>query len=288
MSTPHDELVGNPGATEPFRPSTDDELPQVPAIDVHTHLFPERLQAAVRRALADMYGWEFDIADQPQAFAAVAAAHRTEQFVILPYAHKPGIADSLNAWVAETGASLDGGIPFACVHPDDNIRQTLDAAAARGSRGVKLHHQVQEVAPDDTRLFPVYEWLIEHSLPLMAHAGRGPTDNGLVGPERVRPVLERYPDLRVCVPHLGMPDGDAFIALAREHPNLWLDVSGIGDQLPSAEALRPILVQTLYGTDAPNVPWGYGVAARTLRSLGFSPEEEARIFRTNAQSWLDK
>jgi uncharacterized protein len=257
-----------------------------PVIDVHCHLFPDRLQAAVRRALHDMYGWEFTIPSDPKAFADIARSHGTDRFVVLPYAHKPGMADDLNAWTVEICAELGMAIPFACVHPDDDVLSVLNAARARGSKGLKLHHQVQQVAPDDPRLEPVYTWLQEHDLPLMAHAGRGPTDNGLVGPARVRRVLERHPELRICVPHLGMPDASDFLALAAEFKNLRLDLSGIAGHIPPAYELRPILGQILYGTDAPNVPWGYGTAAAEIHALGLSDDEASLVFARNAQVWL--
>lgn len=283
---PSMSVVGRPTASQPLRTSTPDELPSVPAIDVHTHLFPERLQRAIRGALRAEYGWECPTDPEPTVFAEIAHAHLTQRFVLLPYAHKPGMADALNAWIAETASRLEGAIPFACVHPEDDIRVTLEDAYARGAQGVKMHHQVQQVAPDDPRLEPLYVWLQERDLPLLAHAGRGPTDNGLVGPERVRVVLERHPDLRLCVPHLGMPDAEAFLALASDHPNLRLDVSGIGDQIPERRLLEPVIGQILYGTDAPNVPWGYGVTARAIRALGLSLEHERLVFRDNAQAWL--
>lgn len=261
--------------------------PPVPAIDVHTHLFPERLAAAVRRALGEMYGWSFTLPTVPESFAAFVRARGTERFCVLPYAHKPGMARSLNAWVAETCASLDGAIGFACVHQDDPDRVAIvEAALAVGLRGIKLHHQVQQVAPADPRLYPIYKLALARDVPLLVHAGRGPTDHPATGVERFRELMERYPELRICVAHLGWPDQQDFVALLDRYPNLYLDTSGSG-RAPLADlGLERHTDRILFGTDAPNIAFDYDLCITQITRLGLGPDAERMIFRENALAFL--
>ena len=51
---------------------------------------------------------------------------------------------------------------------------------------------------------------IDHDKPLLIHAGVSPASPGLkvdphllCGADRVRRVLEEFPKLRICVPHMG-------------------------------------------------------------------------------------
>ena len=261
--------------------------PPVLAVDIHTHLFPPRLMTAVRRALGDMYGWDFALPDDPETFAAFVREHGTERFCILPYAHKPGVAASLNAWVAETAASLDGAIGFACVNQDDvEPGRMLAAAFDAGLRGVKLHYQVQNVVPADPRLDPVYEFLLERDAPLIVHAGKGPTDNGLVGVDRFAELMRRFPELRVCVAHLGWPERERFVALVSDYPNLYLDTSGMGNQSFSGLGLETVADRILFGTDAPNIAFDYGLTISRITDLGLGKPAERMIFRENAMRFL--
>jgi hypothetical protein len=262
-------------------------VPPVPAIDVHTHLFPARLAAAVRRALGDMYGWSFDLPDSPEAFAAFARARGTERFCVLPYAHKPGMARDLNAWIADTCAALEGAIGFACVHPDDDDPVAiLDDAFERGLRGLKLHHQVQQVAPDDARLDRIYAHMIERDMPILAHAGKGPTDNGLVGLDRFRAALDRHPALRACVAHLGWPEQPGFVALTRAYPNLYLDTSGMGNSSLAAIGIEDSTDRILFGTDAPNIAFEYDLTISRILDLPLTEAQQRAIFRDNAIAFL--
>ncbi|NKB16145.1 MAG: hypothetical protein HC774_03395 [Sphingomonadales bacterium] len=42
-----------------------------------------------------------------------------ERFVFFSYAHKPGLARELNAWLHETTRRLPAGLPLGTVHPGD-------------------------------------------------------------------------------------------------------------------------------------------------------------------------
>lgn len=261
--------------------------PPVPAIDVHTHLFPERLMAAVRGALGDLYGWSFDLPSNPDAFGSFVRERGTERFCVLPYAHRPGMAQSLNQWMAETTASTPGAIGFACVHPDDDVAAVLSQAFdGLGLRGVKLHHQVQNVAPDDRRLEPLYGIMRERDLPLIVHAGRGPTDNGMVGAERFRALMERYPDLRICVAHLGAPEPAEFVGMLGDYPRMHLDTSGMGARSLDGLGIERVTDRILFGTDAPNIAFDYELAITRITEIGLGAEAERAIFRDNAIRFL--
>lgn len=261
--------------------------PPVAAVDVHTHLFPDRLMAAVRRSLGEMYGWSFGLPTEPQTFARFLRERGTERFCILPYAHKPGMARSLNAWIAETAAGLEGAIGFACLNQDDDDPEViLTEAFEAGLHGLKLHYQVQNVAPDDPRLHPVYEFMAERDLPLIVHAGRGPTDNGLVGVERFRTLMSRHPELRICVAHMGWPERKEFVALLAEHPKLYLDTSGMGNQSFEDLGFERVAGRILFGTDAPNIAFDYDLTITRVTELGLGAGAERKIFRDNAISFL--
>ncbi|MBO9477977.1 amidohydrolase [Shimia sp. R11_0] len=108
-------------------------------------------------------------------------------------------------------------LPFGKVHPSwpgafDEFRRCIEEL---GFHGLKIYPKLG-YAPDHPVLMEqVYPYCIEHNLPVMTHCSRGGAfGKGLHGPEgqelgaphRYIPVLEAFPELRVCLAHFG---GDA-------------------------------------------------------------------------------
>ncbi len=270
-------------------------------IDVHTHLHPPKLFAAIRRWFAERSDW--DIASQPSEphdVAAVLRAHGVERFVFCSYAHKPGMARDLNAWLAQTSRDLGGyGLPLATVHLDDPeyVREAFDAFDD-GCIGLKLHEDVQRLAVDDPRFAPVFEEMARRNGFLLVHAGPIPWrfDAG-AGIARIARVLEAHPNLHVVVAHFGAPDSLGYFELMKHHRHLYLDTTmvfapgspmGEGADYPAfaaAIAMHPDRV--VYGTDFPNIPYAYESEARGVAALGLEPAILHAVLRENGARLLE-
>jgi predicted TIM-barrel fold metal-dependent hydrolase len=262
-----------------------------PMIDVHTHLHPPRLNAAIRRWFAERSPWVLEHPAEPAAVAATLRAAGVERFVFCSYAHKTGMAAELNAWLAETSRELGGyGLPLATVHLDDPDPATdLGAAFAAGCIGLKIHEDVQRLSCDDPRFDPLYRIIVANEGFVLAHVGHIPwSDDTHDGPSRLAAVLSRHPHLRVVVAHFGVPDSARYVALMRDRPNLFLDTTmafapdspmfaGAARELVEAAADRIV-----FGTDYPNIPYAYGSEEAGLIALGLAPATLDKILRDNA------
>ncbi|MEQ9323415.1 MAG: amidohydrolase family protein [Polyangiaceae bacterium] len=243
-----------------------DGLP--PVVDAHVHLFPTPMFRALWRWF-DEWAWPVRYpldADGVIAFLRDRGIHR---IVGLHYAHKPGMAEGLNEFMADLVARHPGVTGTATVLPGEpDAVGILERAFAKGLRGVKLHCHVQCFAPDDEELHDVYACCARHDAPLVMHAGREPKSPGyacdphaLCAAERLGRVLEDYPGLKVCVPHLGMDEIGEYVQLLERHDNLWLDTTMVlagffPDAVPwDLLARRP--ERLLYGTDFPNIPFAW-------------------------------
>src|SRR3979409_2772485 len=71
-------------------------------IDVHTHLHPPKLFAAIRRWFAERSPWVLNHPTEPREVARTLHEHGVERFAFCSYAHKPGIARDLNGWLCAT------------------------------------------------------------------------------------------------------------------------------------------------------------------------------------------
>jgi len=263
-------------------------------IDVHTHLHPAKLFAAIRRWFAERSTW--DLSANPTEPADVAAALRAagvERFVFFSYAHKTGMARDLNAWLAATARDLGGfGLPLGTLHLDDaayleDLRLALDA----GCIGIKLHENVQQLAIDDPRFDPVYRELAARGAFLLAHVGPIPwAYPPNEGAARVERVLERHPDLNLVVAHFGVPDTLRYFELMDGHAGLYLDTtmafaanSPVG-RVPDvdATAVEAHAERVLYGTDFPNIPYAYPREREGIERLGLSERALHAILHANA------
>jgi predicted TIM-barrel fold metal-dependent hydrolase len=258
-------------------------------IDLHTHLHPPRLFAAIRRWFAERSSWKLEHATEPAAVAQVLRAHGIRRFVFCSYAHRPSMARELNAWLVETARLLGGyGLALATVHPGDpDYVGDLELALAAGCVGLKLHEDVQRVRIDDDRLTPVYERLAERGF-LLAHVGPIPWRVDASAPTRVERVLRRHPRLRLVVAHMGGGHFDAYFALMARHPNLYLDTTmAFASDSPMRLSIPRRLVQEhaeriVYGTDFPNIPYPYGEELRALQALSLGEPAMRAILHDNA------
>jgi predicted TIM-barrel fold metal-dependent hydrolase len=280
-------------------PGPPDDGPFAPAIDCHVHLMPDRLMAAIRRALNDAAGWEFAHPTDREAIEATLAAHGVERYIALPYAHKPEIAAGLNDWVLEAAAESGRCIPFATVHPEDDVATVVGEAFEAGARGLKFQCPVQEVAPDDPRLDPAYELCAAHDRPVLFHAGTAPMfeDSPHVGIDRFRSFLGSFPEVRACCAHMGTFEHEAFIETARDNQDVFLDTcfamaTVVGDYVDFDPAsiddavFEDLAGQIMYGSDYPNMPHDYMREYEGLLERDLTDEAFDELFRGAVSRFL--
>jgi predicted TIM-barrel fold metal-dependent hydrolase len=297
-------LVAN-GISLPL-PALDDEegahLPTdlPPVIDGHVHVFPERIARAIW-SWFDQYGWPIRYKLLADDVVTHLLTRGVSHVVLLHYAHKPGIARSMNAFVADLIArhapTFGGRITgLATVHPGEPDQvEVLSDAFAHGLKGVKLHCHVQAMPADDVRLFPVYELCAARGLPVVIHAGREPKSDALpVDPyticdaSRVERVLRQFPSLKLCVPHLGVDELDAYAALLRRCDNLWLDTTMmLGSYFNTGDVTQYLKVRpdrVLFGTDFPHLPYAWDREARAVARAGLGDADVELLLAGNART----
>ncbi|OTF01160.1 amidohydrolase family protein [Halorubrum sp. SD683] len=277
------------------------EFPVDGVVDTHVHLMPERLMAAIREALGEAAGWTFDHPTDRDRMEAALTAAGVERYVALPYASRPGTAGDLNEWVIEAAADSEMAVPFATVHAGDDDPGTVVADALdAGARGLKLQLPVQGFAADDPRLDPAYEAVAARDVPVLLHAGTAPMfeDSPHVGVERFESFLASYPDVRVCAAHMGTYEVDAFVELARDNGNVFLDttfaMSSVAETYmefdPATvadETLIELSESVMYGSDYPNIPYPYAREREHLLARDLPVEAQRNMFSRTARRFLD-
>lgn len=272
-----------------------------PAVDVHVHLMPDRLMAAIRKALAQQADWTFPHPTDCQAVEANLRAAGVERYVALPYAHRPGIARDLNDWVLARAEESSMAVPFATVHGADDVGRVVEDAFADGARGLKFQCPVQECSPVDPRLDPAFERAATQDHAILFHAGTAPMfeDSPHVGPDLFEQFLESYPDVRAACAHMGTYDNEAFVDLVREYDNAFLDTSVAmstaaaddatmafdPESIPDA-VFEQLSESIMYGSDYPNIPHEYRDERAGLLGRDLSTETYRDLFERTAERFL--
>jgi hypothetical protein len=209
-----------------------------------------------------------------------------------------GFDASANDWVARyVRGHEDRLLSVGSVHPrhaPDAGKEARRLFEDLGIRMLKIHPPHQVFAANAYRdglegLGEVYATAARAGRPVMIHTGTSVfpgARNRFADPMAVDDVAVDYPDLKIILAHAGRPlYMETAVFLARRHPNVRLDLSGIPpkkllDYLPRLEDLAD---KCLWGTDYPSP----GVASmrknvEAFMALGLSAAAQERILWENA------
>jgi len=282
-------------ATGPSAPAEDARVPAfwqdlgLPGLaDIHVHFLPPRML----RRVWDYFDEAGPLVGMPWPIQykwtdADRVAHlRTlgvRMFGALSYAHRPEMAEDLNAWALEFARATPGCIPSATFYPEPEVLDYVSRAIDQGAALFKVHLQVGGFPPDDPELEPVWGLLEEAGIPVVIHAGHAPVGTTYTGPEPFARLLTQFPTLTAVIAHMGAPDYEPFLALAERHERVHLDTTMVftpfWDGLaPFPPGLLPRVAglglagKILLGSDFPNIPYPYAEQLDGLARLDLGPD----------------
>jgi len=231
-----------------------------------------------------------------QHIARTLEEHGVDGACGLSYPHKTGVASSLNDFMEEVGRRIPFFHPFGSVHveDDDLVAQVDRVIESPLLRGFKFQPLVQRFDVNDSRLDGLYERCLETATPLIMHLGTAPISNPYVGFAHFSKLMRRYPELRVCVAHMGAFEVDSFLHSLGDYPQMYLDTTMInvhtdlfdttyrGDE----ELLCRYSDRICFGSDWPNVPYPYQEALDSVSRFPFEADQLPGVFGGNARMFL--
>ena len=179
---------------------------------------------------------------------------------------RPAVNQFVAEYVKEDPKRL---IPCGSLHPRHtaNILADVEQLLRLQIAMIKIHPPHQLLFPNDylngvTELEIIYRAAEANGIPVMIHTGTSifPGARNKYGdPVYVDDVAVDFPKLKILLAHGGRPLWmDTAFFLARCHPNVYLDISGIPPKalLQYFPRLEEIAHKTLFGTDwpGPGVP----------------------------------
>ncbi|HEY0718454.1 MAG TPA: amidohydrolase family protein [Streptosporangiaceae bacterium] len=282
-------------ATGPSAPPEDASVPAfwrelgLPGLaDIHVHFLPPRMLRRVWQYFDEAgplvgMSWPIRYKWTDEERAAHLRVLGVRMFGALTYAHRPKMAEDLNAWTLEFARRNPGCIPSATFFPEPEVLGYVGRAIDRGAALFKIHLQVGGFPPDDPELEPVWGLLAEAGLPVVIHAGHAPVGTSYTGPGPLAALLARFPQLTAVIAHMGAPDYEEFLTLAERHDRVHLDTTMVFTRFweslaPFPPGLLPRVAdlglagKILLGSDFPNIPYSYAEQLTGLGRLGLGPD----------------
>ncbi len=272
-------------------------LPYV--IDAHVHIFPRGISSAICKWF-DENAWHIRYQLNSSQIFDFLLSHGIKHIIALQYAHKPGIARQLNKYMAEKCKEYKNRITgLATVFPhENNAENILQEAFDSGLGGLKLHAHVQCFDMNCDHMNRLYECCRANKKPIVMHVGREPKSTAyncdpyqLCSAERLEQILIDFPDLKICVPHLGFDETTAYRKMIEKYDNLWLDTTMvITDYFPIEEKIdlgRYRSDRIMYGSDFPNIPYAWDRELKELKTADISYNALEKICSKNATEFFN-
>ena len=283
-----------PLVNDPEGDRVPDALPFI--VDGHVHLFPDPIFSSVWKWF-DKHGWPIRYRLTSEEIIDFLLSRGINHIVALQYAHKPGVSRELNAYMADLCTTDNRVSALATVFPGekDAVKILADAFKS-GLSGVKLHSHVQCFNMNSEPMQGIYQACTDHSKPLIMHVGREPKSPAypcdpyeLCSSDDLERVLKNFPDLKICVPHMGADEFEAYRKLIEKYDNLWLDTTmTLAEYLPVdyAPNFADMRVdRIIFGTDFPNLPYAWDREIKNLVRLKLPPDTLTKILGQNASEF---
>lgn len=270
-----------------------------PVIDSHVHIFPRGISSAIWKWF-DENAWHIRYQMNSSRVFDFLLSHGIKHIIALQYAHKPGIARQLNAYMNEKCREFKNLVTgMATVFPgENNSVEILQEAFDSGLGGLKLHAHVQCFDMNCDHMNRLYECCQTNKKPIVMHVGREPKSLAyscdpyqLCNVENLEQIITNFPDLKICVPHLGFDEVKAYKKLIEKYDNLWLDTTMvITDYFTIEEKINLSHYRSdriMYGSDFPNIPYAWDRELKVLKRAHISYDVLEKISHKNAIDFFD-
>ncbi len=256
------------------------------AVDSHCHIYPEKIAQKAVAGTDRFYDTVAEGDGTVKNLFEMGEKAGIDHFVVQSVATTPKQVKSINEFIAETVSKdrekLTG---LGTLHPDSlDIEGDVKHLMELGLKGVKLHPDIQQFPCDNDNCMKIYELCEKNGLILLMHTGDYRYD--FSNPNRVKPILERFKELKFIGAHLAGWSiwSEAYSELS-QYENLYVDCSscfGFGKVTEIESIMKKYGAdRILFGTDYPM--WSPVKEMETFLSLDFTDSEKEKMLGLNAK-----
>ena len=279
-------------------------------IDFHTHVFPDKISAAVIDKLSRTSRTPAFSDGTLDGLKKSMFAAQIDLSIILPVATNKNQVEKINSSAAALNEKFsgEGVFSFASIHPDcDDYREELSRVKNHGLKGIKIHPVYQDTNLDDTKYMRILDRAAELDLIVVTHAGLDIGFPGVVrcSPQMIKRVVEAVGDFKFVAAHMGGWKNLDDVLKILSGTKIFIDTAFSTDKiiprsdfvwnaddlklLDAAQFMTFVKIfgadRILFGTDS---PW---TSARTaiefIKNLPLADVDKAKILGLNAQQLLN-
>jgi uncharacterized protein len=257
------------------------------------HPTPRFLSHDMLESLRRWTGQEPPTEQLPIDFTVATMDAADVRFGLLSAWHGPDGSLISNAevagWVAGHPDRFAGLAGVDLAKPMEAVRELRRCVRELGFKGLRVVPWLWEAPPTDRRYYPLLAECVELGVPFCTQVGHtGPLRPSETG--RPIPYIDQialdFPELVIVCGHIGYPWTEEMVAVARKHPNVYIDTSAytakrypreLCDYLRSRGGRRKVL----FGTNYPMI--GAAAALEGLPALELDAETRDLFLEGNAR-----
>jgi uncharacterized protein len=199
----------------------------------------------------------------------------------------PFVSDNAGTW-QDVVAGDPRFICYGSVHPYSFGREArLDHQRIRGATGIKVHPNVQAVAPEGKRSMSLYGMADDRKMVVFWHCGPVGIEplHGkiLTQVRRYEKPIRDFPNCTFVLGHAGALQNEEALELARRYPNVYLEISGQSVERIKRMMERGPVDRMVFGTDWPWYHQAIGLAKVYMATEGNERARRAILFDNAAR-----
>lgn len=257
-------------------------------IDVHNHIYPEKIAQKAADSIGSFYGGEimYHAGSSTELINSIKNAG-IEKAVICSAATTPAQVCSINNFISSECKIHLEYIGLGTMHPDfENIEDETKRIKELGLVGIKLHPDFQQFFVDDFHAFPIYRSIINNNLILLCHLGDD--KRPYTQPRRMASVLDQFPDLKLIAAHFGGYRVWDEALYAYKPGSCKFDISSSLQFIDKTMVFKFFdrygIDNFFWGTDFPM--WDHETELKRFFDLGLSEEQNRKILYDNFNIFL--
>jgi len=169
--------------------------------------------------------------------------------------------DQVAQWVVAHPSRFAGLASVDLDRPMEAVRELRRRVRDDGFVGLRMLPWLWDAPPTDRRYYPLYAECVELGVPFCTQVGHtGPLRPSETG--RPIPYIDQiaidFPELTIVCGHVGYPWTEEMVAVARKHPNVYIDTSAYTVRRFPAELVAFMKTRTggrkvLFGSNFPMI-----------------------------------